>query len=71
MTTAPIPPNPSNVDLLIALARIEAKMDSVMSDITDHEVRLRLLEKARWPLPSVAVLSGIVGAITGLLALFR
>lgn len=69
--SAPLPPNPTNVDLLIALARIEAKMDAVSATTTDHEVRIRMLERARWPLPSIATLAGLVGAVTGLLALFH
>lgn len=71
MTTPPVPPNPSNVDLLIALARMEAKLDGMSTVSTDHEVRLRVLERSRWPLPSVAAFAGVVGAITGLLALFH
>lgn len=29
------------------------------SDIADHETRLRALERARWPLPSIAVLVSV------------
>lgn len=38
---------------------------------TDIEPRVATLEKARWPLPSLAALAGVGGAVTGLLALLR
>ncbi|WP_033307327.1 hypothetical protein RFN58_06755 [Streptomyces iakyrus] len=45
------------------LTRVETKLDGiaqglteVSKDVADHETRLRALEKARWPLPSAAVL---------------
>jgi hypothetical protein len=36
-------------------------------DIADHEVRIRGLERARWPLPTIAAMTG-VGAL--ILAIF-
>jgi len=38
-------------------------------DMTDHEGRLRALEKARWPLPSLAMLVSL--AALGATFLFR
>lgn len=38
------------VDVLIA------QTDEVRHDLQDHETRLRVLERARWPLPAVSVL---------------
>ena len=42
------------------LTRIETKLDMALTRLdgvtSDHEVRLRALERGRWPLPSVAVL---------------
>ncbi|MFM9604241.1 hypothetical protein [Streptomyces turgidiscabies] len=55
-------------------------------DVADHESRLRALEampktvdieprvttleRARWPMPTLGVLAGLVGAATGAIALF-
>jgi hypothetical protein len=38
------------------LERAIAKLDDHAGDLKDHENRLRALERARWPLPSLAVL---------------
>lgn len=59
----------------------------IRSDVADHEARLRTLEalpkgdaldgrvttleRARWPLPSIGILTGVAGAATGVLALLR
>lgn len=59
----------------------------IRGDVADHEARLRslesqpkgealdvrvaTLERARWPLPSLAALAGVAGAATGVLALLR
>ncbi len=58
------------------LTRVETKLDGIGQgltdlgkDVADHETRLRTLERGRWPLPTVAALSGAVGAGTGLFAL--
>lgn len=42
-----------------ALERLADKHDEQGRDIHDHESRLRALEKARWPLPALAVLVSI------------
>ncbi|MFF7610756.1 hypothetical protein [Streptomyces lavendulae] len=59
-----------------AVARIESKLDGILEnagdlrkDVDDHETRLRALERARWPLPTIGVLAGLGGAITGAIAL--
>ncbi|MBL3670651.1 hypothetical protein JL475_32720 [Streptomyces sp. M2CJ-2] len=64
-------------DLAKAVGRIEVKLDSVLdetkdirSDMHDHELRIRTLERARWPLPTLGVLAGVAGAATGAIALF-
>ncbi|NJP73285.1 hypothetical protein HCJ99_20865 [Streptomyces sp. C1-2] len=64
-------------DLAQTLSRVESKVDSfldeakdIRADVQDHEIRLRTLERARWPLPTLGVLAGIVGAATGAAALF-
>ncbi|MFG2679165.1 hypothetical protein [Streptomyces sp. NPDC048392] len=64
-------------DLAQTVGRIESKVDSfldeakdIRSDVQDHELRIRTLERARWPLPTIGVLAGVAGAATGALALF-
>ncbi|MEW1638664.1 hypothetical protein AB0469_31970 [Streptomyces sp. NPDC093801] len=58
------------------VSRIENKLDGILDttgdlrkDVDDHETRLRGLERARWPLPTIGVLAGLGGAITGAIAL--
>lgn len=43
----------------------------VEKDIGDLVTRVSSLERARWPLPSLAALVGLAGAVTGALALIR
>lgn len=59
------------------LTRVETKLDGIGQgltdlgkDVADHETRLRTLERARWPLPTIGVLAGLAGAATGAIALF-
>ncbi len=40
-------------------------------DISELQGRVSALERARWPLPSLGVLTGLAGAATGALALIR
>jgi hypothetical protein len=61
-----------------AVGRIETKLDGILdetkdirADMADHEMRLRTLERSRWPLPTIGVLAGAAGAATGILALLR
>lgn len=61
-----------------AVNRVETKVDAfnsqvkgITDDLADHESRLRSLERARWPLPTLGALAGVAGAATGLLALFH
>lgn len=63
--------------LAITVSRIESKVDGILdetkdirSDLQDHETRLRTLERSRWPLPTIGVLAGVGGAVTGAMALF-
>lgn len=49
--------------LSATVGRIEHKIDGILDDtkdirgdVLDHETRLRALERARWPLPSLAAL---------------
>ncbi|MFD9319277.1 hypothetical protein ACFWDQ_16535 [Streptomyces sp. NPDC060053] len=59
------------------MTRVETKLDGigqglndVGKDVADHEARIRTLEKARWPLPTLGVLAGVAGAATGAISLF-
>ncbi|MEU6756983.1 hypothetical protein [Streptomyces sp. NPDC046685] len=59
-----------------AVGRIESKIDGILdetkdirTDVSDHEMRIRTLERSRWPLPTIGVLAGVGGAVTGALAL--
>lgn len=62
MTTPSIPQNPTNVDVLLAFVRLEGKVDSYMTTVSDHETRIRVLEARRWPLPVVVALSSVAAA---------
>ena len=64
-------------DLAQTVGRIESKVDSfldeakdIRSDVQDHELRIRTLERARWPMPTIGVLAGVAGAATGAMSLF-
>ncbi|MCW8217136.1 hypothetical protein H5I60_10940 [Streptomyces griseolus] len=61
-----------------SLTRVETKLDGIGQgltdlgkDVADHETRLRALERARWPLPTIGALTGVAGAAAGVLALIR
>ncbi|MBG0814181.1 hypothetical protein HS045_08110 [Planomonospora sp. ID82291] len=50
---------------------VDAKMTSVAEDVNDHELRIRALERARWPLPSIAALISLAGLVFAILAYAR
>lgn len=57
--------------------RIESMVDNFLDEtkdirsyLHDHELRIRTLERARWPMPTIGVLAGVAGAATGAVALF-
>jgi septal ring factor EnvC (AmiA/AmiB activator) len=57
------------------VTRVETKLDGIAQgltdvgkDVSDHETRIRALERSRWPLPSLAALVSL-GALA--LALFQ
>ena len=65
-------------NLTKAVARIESKVDrfideakDIRADVQDHELRLRTLERARWPLPTIGVISGVGGAVAAAVALLQ
>lgn len=53
-----------------AVVRLTGRVDVLIEgkthtdrDVTDHEGRLRVLERARWPLPSLAVVLSIAAIV--------
>lgn len=56
------------VATLLTLTRMEGKLDTLLQQGTDHETRLRALERARWPLPALAILISIGSAAVTWLA---
>jgi len=45
------------------LERALGKLDEHGTDLRDHETRLRSLERARWPLPALAVLVAVAALV--------
>lgn len=61
---------PTNGETSERLVRIEVKLDQALTSHADHESRIRTLERARWPLPSVAVVVSVASLLGNLLGLF-
>lgn len=47
-----------------ALALLVQRSDQSDRQLLDHESRLDALERARWPLPSLAALTGVLALLT-------
>lgn len=41
-------PSQSNTELVLLLGRLDGKLDTVLARQTDHDSRIRDLEKGRW-----------------------
>ena len=55
-------------DLRVTLARVEGKLDGALAAGTDHEARLRKLERAAWLAVGIATTAGTAtGAISAIL----
>ncbi|MFC7217077.1 hypothetical protein ACFQLX_02650 [Streptomyces polyrhachis] len=54
-----------------SLALLVQRSDQTDARLADHESRLDRLERGRWPLPSLAALTGTAGVAIALLALYR
>jgi hypothetical protein len=61
-----------------AVTRVETKLDAfngtakaMADDLSDHENRIRVLERARWPLPTLGAITGMAGAAAAAVALFQ
>lgn len=50
-----------------ALDKLVDKMGGLGERLGDHENRLRMLERARWPLPSLAVLLSVASLATAII----
>jgi hypothetical protein len=50
---------------------VGAKVDGVVAEVTDHETRIRALERNRWPLPSIAALAAVASLIVAVFALLN
>ena len=49
-----------------------SRIDDVLRDVSDHESRIRQLERSRWPVANVTVLVGIASLVLAVaVALFR
>lgn len=62
---------PADREVLDRLTRIETKLDHAISGVDDHEKRIRALERARWPLPSLAALVSLVSVVLAVLAFMQ
>ncbi|MET9468477.1 hypothetical protein ABZY44_27560 [Streptomyces sp. NPDC006544] len=49
-----------------SLALLVQRSDQTDKQVADHERRLDLLERGRWPLPSLAALVAVVGVLLAL-----
>ncbi|MGI5444157.1 hypothetical protein ACQEVM_38610 [Streptomyces sp. CA-243310] len=49
-----------------SLALLVQRSDQTDKQVADHENRLDALERGRWPLPSLAALVAVVGALLAL-----
>lgn len=55
-------------ELRAMVTRLADRDESGRAQVADHETRLRLLERARWPLPSLAILISVASVVVALLA---
>lgn len=55
----------SVADIAASIQVINVKLDQAIGRVNDHEARLRELERARWPLPTLAILIALAAMIIG------
>jgi len=48
-----------------AVRELAHKLDTIPTELADHEVRIRGLERGRWPLPALAAIVSIAALILG------
>ncbi|MFB7919308.1 hypothetical protein [Streptomyces sp. NPDC056061] len=54
-----------------SLALLVQRSDQVDRQLADHEARLDNLERARWPLSSVAALTALAAVVVSVIAQYR
>lgn len=54
-------------EIIVRLERVSANQETHQSVIVDHEGRLRLIEKTRWPLPQIATLLALASVVVAVL----
>ncbi|GAA4684454.1 hypothetical protein [Streptomyces youssoufiensis] len=52
-----------------SLALLVQRSDQTEAQLKDHDQRITVLERGRWPLPSLAALTGVAGLVIGLYGL--
>lgn len=50
---------------------MDNRITEIATDGHDHEVRIRALEKGRWPLPALAVLVAIASLLVAVLTAYK
>jgi TolA-binding protein len=51
--------------------QVASAHEDMRADLTDHEARIRVLERGRWPLPSLAALIALASLILTLASFTR
>ncbi|WP_406000669.1 hypothetical protein [Streptomyces sp. NBC_00829] len=68
------PAVPGDIPFLAYAERYVSRLTGIEERTRDdyrREVRIRALERGRWPLPTIGVLAGAAGAATGIIAMLR
>jgi len=53
-------------DTAVVLARVETKIDTLITSQSDHETRIRRLERAVWSIGGTALIGGgVIGTAAG------
>jgi TolA-binding protein len=52
------------------IIRVETLMGTMPEKLSDHEVRIRQLEKGKWPLPKLTVMISLVGLVAAIILPF-
>ncbi|MCA2979318.1 MAG: hypothetical protein INH37_13600 [Myxococcaceae bacterium] len=59
--------NTKDTELILLLGRLDGKMDTVLANQTDHDTRIRDLEKNRWF--NLGISAAVSGAMSFAIAL--
>lgn len=54
-------------EVIVRLERVAANQETHQGLIVDHEGRLRVIEKGRWPLPQIATLLALASVVVAVL----